>query len=148
MIGLHALDDLVYFTVTGLSEEGREKLGLKDGEPAALIALKKDTGNIAWAFGLSSRSESSPIALYDGAGNGWIVQCEQRGLVHLLNGRTGSEVNTLDLEAQIEASPAAYNNVVVIGTTGKGTSYVYGIEVKLEHPEEGEYEDEEDSGGA
>ena len=35
------------------------------------------------------------------------------------------------LEAEIEASPAAYNNVVVIGTTGKNTTFVYGIEVRL-----------------
>ena len=40
-------------------------------------------------------------------------------------------MSSLNLAAQIEASPAAYNNVVVIGTTGKGTSFVYGIEVKL-----------------
>ena len=87
---------------------------------------------MAWAFGLSSRSESSPIALYDEQGNGWIVQCEQKGTVHLLDGLTGSEVSSLDLQAEIEASPAAYNNVVVIGTTGKGTSFVTAIEVKLE----------------
>ena len=74
--------------------------------------------------------------MYDKAGNGWIVQCEQDGIVHLLDGRTGSEISRLDLEAQIKASPAAYNNVVVIGTTGKNTTFVYGIEVKLDKAEE------------
>ena len=132
VIGQNALNDLVYFTVTGLSEEGRERLHLGAEEPAALIALEKETGEVAWAFGLSSRSESSPIAVYDEQGNGWIVQCEQKGTVHLLDGLTGSEVSSLDLQAEIEASPAAYNNVVVIGTTGKGTSFVTAIEVKLE----------------
>ena len=53
-----------------------------------------------------------------------------------MDGLTGSEISRLNLEAEIEASPAAYNNVVVIGTTGKGTSFVYGIEVKLESTQE------------
>ena len=132
VIGQHGLNDLVYFTVTGLSEDGRSRLGLANEEEAALIALDKETGKTAWAFGLSSRSESSPIALYDEQGNGWILQCEQDGTVHLLEGLTGREISSLELEAEIEASPAAYNNVVVIGTTGKGTSFVYAIEVKLE----------------
>ena len=136
VIGQKELNGLVYFTVTGLSEEGRQKLRLGNEEPAALIALDKENGKVAWVFGLSSRSESSPVALYDEDGNGWILQCEQKGIVHLLDGLTGSEVCSMDLEAEIEASPAAYNNVVVIGTTGKGTSFVYGIEVRLENAQE------------
>ena len=136
VIGQNSLSDLVYFTVTGLSADGRTALGL-EGEPAAaLIALDKETGKTVWAFGLESRSESSPIALYDQEGNGWILQCEQNGTIHLLEGLNGKEISSLSLEAEIEASPAAYNNVVVIGTTGKGTSFVYGIEVKLDRPEE------------
>ena len=135
VIGQYNLSDMVYFTVTGLSEEGAEALGLNGETPAALIALNKDNGRVVWAFGLGSRSESSPIALYDNDGNGWIVQCEQKGIVHLIDGRSGREKNSLDLEAEIEASPAAYNNVVVIGTTGKGTAFVYGIEVRLEKTE-------------
>lgn len=137
VIGQRALGGLVYFTVTGLSEEGVSKLGLHSDAKAALIALDKDTGSIAWSFGLSSRSESSPLALYDEAGNGWIIQCEQSGKVHLLDGLSGEELSGLELDGEIMASPAAYNNVVVIGTTGKKTSFVYGIEVKLDHlPEE------------
>ena len=137
VIGQHGLNDLVYFTVTGLSDEGREQLRLGGEEPAALIALEKDTGRIVWAFGLSSRSESSPIALYNDEGRGWIFQCEQNGTIHLLDGLTGTEVSSLQLQAEIEASPAAYNNVVVIGTTGKGTSYVYGIRVSMEETGKG-----------
>ena len=54
----------------------------------------------------------------------------------------------MKLNAEIEASPAAYGNTMVIGTTGKNTSFVYGIELELAQvqAEEGGYE--EDSGGA
>ncbi len=148
VIGQNSLEKLVFFTVTGLSTDGAEKLGLNGENKAALIALEKETGRIAWSFGLSSRSESSPIALYDEAGNGWIIQCEQNGYVHLLDGLTGTEISKLNLEAEIEASPAAYNNVVVIGTTGKNTAFVYGIEVLLDHSQEGGFDDEEVPGGA
>ena len=148
VIGQHGLNDLVYFTVTGLSDEGRQQLGLSGETPAVLIALEKASGKIVWSYGLSSRSESSPIAVYNAAGNGWIIQCEQNGTIHLLEGLTGSVVDTMQLNAEIEASPAAYGSTVVIGTTGKNTSFVYGIELELAqvHDEEGGYE--EDSGGA
>ena len=148
VIGQHGLNDLVYFTVTGLSDEGRQQLGLSGETPAVLIALEKASGKIVWSYGLSSRSESSPIAVYDEKGNGWIIQCEQNGTIHLLEGLTGSVVDTMQLNAEIEASPAAYGSTVVIGTTGKNTSFVYGIELELAqvHDEEGGYE--EDSGGA
>ena len=148
VIGQHELNNLVYFTVTGLSDEGRQQLGLSGETPAVLIALEKASGKIVWSYGLSSRSESSPIAVYDEKGNGWIIQCEQNGTIHLLEGLTGSVVDTMQLNAEIEASPAAYGSTVVIGTTGKNTSFVYGIELELAqvHDEEGGYE--EDSGGA
>ena len=149
VIGQHGLDKLVYFTVTGLSDEGRQQMGLSGEETAALIALEKENGRIVWSYGLSSRSESSPIAVYDEAGNGWIIQCEQNGTIHLLEGLTGNLVNTLKLEAEIEASPAAYGNMMVIGTTGKNTSYVYGIELEFaQEQQDEEVGNEEDSGGA
>ena len=34
------------------------------------------------------------------------------------------------IDGEIEASPAVYNNMLVIGTTGKGTSYIYGIRIQ------------------
>ena len=149
VIGQNGLKDLVYYTVTGLSEEGRTPLGLAE-EQAVLIALDKESGKIVWSFGLESRSESSPVAVYDNDGRGWILQCEQNGTIHLLDGLNGREVTSLKLDAEIEASPAVYSNVMVIGTTGKGTSYVYGIEIRNGQTQDTEQEgsDEEDSGGA
>ena len=148
VIGQNELNKLVYFTVTGLSDAGRQELGLSGEIPAALLALDKESGKIVWSYGLSSRSESSPIAVYDEKGNGWIIQCEQNGKISLLEGQTGEVVNTLQLDAEIEASPAAYGNMMVIGTTGKNTSFVYGIELELAQTQDEEGGYEEDSGGA
>ena len=150
VIGQNGLNDLVYFTVTGLSEEGRGALGLGE-DVAALIALRKEDGSIAWVFGMESRSESSPVAVYDTEGNGWIIQCEQDGTIHLLDGLSGREISSLKLDegAEIEASPAVYSNVMVIGTTGKDGSKVYGIEIRnaLSGNRKETGGDEEDSGG-
>ena len=37
----------------------------------------------------------------------------------LIEGTTGKVLDTLDLETNIEASPAAYGNMVVVGTRGE-----------------------------
>ena len=132
VIGEGKLKDLVYFTVTGLSEEGREKLGLTKEETSALIALEKDTGKVSWAMGMESRTESSPVAVYDKEGNGWIIQCEQDGSIWMVEGLNGNRTGSLKLDAEIIASPAVYNEVMVIGTTGKGTSFIYGIEIRTQ----------------
>ena len=130
VIGQHGLSDLVYFTVTGLDAEGRGKLGVDENTKAAIVALEKDSGRIRWTRGLSDRSESSPVAVYDADGNGYIIQCAEDGTVLLLDGLTGTKRAELQLEGTILASPAVYNDIMVIGTSGKGTGAVVGIKIK------------------
>ena len=130
VIGQNGLSELVYFTVTGLDEEGRAALGVGEETKAAIVALEKENGQIRWARGLSDRSESSPVAVYDRDGNGWIVQCAEDGTILLLEGLTGTQTAELQLDAKIKASPAVYNDIMVIGTTGKGTEAVYGIRIR------------------
>ena len=130
VIGQKDLDDLVFFTVTGLDAEGRSLLGVGEDTKAAIVALDKDSGTIRWAKGLSDRSESSPVAVYDKEGHGWIIQCAEDGTILLLEGRTGEQQAELQVEGKIKASPAVYNDIMVIGTTGKGTEFVYGIRIR------------------
>ena len=130
VIGQKGLSSLVFFTVTGLDGEGRATLGIGEDAPAALVALDKATGEITWVKALSGRSESSPVAVYDKEGNGWIIQCAEDGTILLLDGLTGGEQAELKIEGKIQASPAVYNDIMVIGTTGKGTEFVYGIKIR------------------
>ena len=132
VIGENALSELVYFTVTGLSADGCSELHVAEETKAALVALEKETGKIRWAYALSDRSESSPIAVYDENGNGWIIQCAWDGSIVMLDGLTGAEAAKEQVEGNIEASPAAYNNMMVIGTTGKGTEMIYGLQIGRE----------------
>ena len=93
------------------------------------MALEKETGNLRWAYALSDRSESSPIAVYDGDGNGWIIQCAWDGTIVMLDGLSGELISSVKVTGNIEASPAAYNDIMVIGTTGKGAEKIFGIKI-------------------
>lgn len=132
VIGENGLGDLVYFTVTRLSSDGCARLGIPEGTPAALVALRKETGDVVWVYPLGSLSVSSPVAVYDDSGRGWIIQCAQDGTITALDGMTGQETAKLTVEGEIEGSPAVYDSIMVIGTTGKGTTRIYGIRVGAE----------------
>ncbi|MDO5436450.1 MAG: PQQ-binding-like beta-propeller repeat protein, partial [Clostridia bacterium] len=129
VVGENGLKGLVYYTVSGLTPAGCEQLGIEEAK-AALIAIDRKTGKQVWAKALSSWTYSSPVAVYDAEGNGRIIQAASDGTLLLLNGADGKAVNELQVEGTIEASPAVYNDMLVIGTTGKDTSYIYGIMIK------------------
>ena len=46
-----------------------------------------------------------------------------------MEGLTGKEVTSLRIDGKIEASPAVFNDVMIVGTTGKDSSYVYAIKI-------------------
>ena len=128
-VGQYELRDLVFFTVTGLDAEGRNTLGLGEDAKAAVIALEKDTGAVRWAAPLGAQSESSPAAVYDEGGNGWIIQCEGDGTVLLLEGRTGKQVSALQLGGRIQGSPAVYGDILTVCTEGEEGSFACGIRI-------------------
>ena len=69
------------------------------------------------------------MAVYDENGKGWIIQACSNGTIYLMDGLTGSVINTLQVNGVIEGSPAVYGDMMVIGTTGKDSSYIYGIKI-------------------
>ena len=129
VIGEHGLSELVYFTVTGLNEDGRTALKTGAEAKAAVVALEKETGELRWARELSDRSESSPVAVYDPDGKGWIIQCAEDGKILMMDGLTGEVVSELQVEGNIKASPAVYNDILVVGTTGKGKEAIVGVRI-------------------
>jgi outer membrane protein assembly factor BamB len=90
-------------------------------DDGVLIALDKATGAVRWTFQMEKYTWSSPVAVYDASGNGYVVLCEgsdRGGKVFLIDGRTGTLLSTFDAEKNIEASPAVYGNMIVFGTRG------------------------------
>ncbi len=108
VIGQNDLKDLVFFTVNRVSDSG-----------ASLVALNKDTGSMVWKFDMEE-SISSPVAVYNEAGNGWIIQADSKGNLYFLDGKTGYLNSTYTVEnGKFEASPAVYKNLLVIGTCSR-----------------------------
>ena len=104
-------------------------LKIPSDSKAALVALNKDTGDVQWAHALSDFSESSPAAVYDKEGNGWIIQCAKDGTIILVDGLSGELVTSLTIEGEIVGSPAVYDNIMVFGTTGEDTSFIYAVSI-------------------
>ena len=119
VVGQYGLEDLVVFTVNQVTGGG-----------SRVIALDKETGAVKWTFDMAADSISSPVAVYNAAGKGWIIQAEGDGTLHLLDGLTGQERNSLALGGEIQGSPAVYRDILVIGTCSKDNAFMYGIKLQ------------------
>ncbi|PKM72877.1 MAG: pyrrolo-quinoline quinone [Firmicutes bacterium HGW-Firmicutes-16] len=105
-IGKNKLSDLIYVPVARTPSAGTGKL----------VALNKRTGEVVWEKETLIYSWSSPVAVYDKDGNGYIVYCTAGGYIYLLDGLTGEVLDSLDVGGNVEASPAVYNSTIVVGT--------------------------------
>ena len=113
-LGQNNISDLVYFNVARTG-------GKKHGK---LVAIDKKTGGEVWSVEMKYYSWSSPVAVYDAKGDGYIILCDSDGNMFLLDGRTGTLKSTINLGKNIEATPAVFGNTIVVGTRGKK---IYGI---------------------
>lgn len=136
VIGREALDSYIYYTVNGLSPDGRKELGLTGTEDSALIAMDKETGKTVWTYGISGLCASSPVAVYSRDGAGRIIQCLPEGKIVLLDGKRGTVLDELQAGGSIGMSPAVYNNMMVIAATGEDGAHICGIELYQEPEEE------------
>lgn len=119
IVGEHEISDLVIFTVN-----------LTDNGGSTMLALNKQTGTLVWQYALSAPTISSPVAVYNQAGQAWIIQGDESGKLTMLAGKTGQVVTDLMLEGAIDGSPAVYNDYLVVGTTAKSGSYIYGVRIQ------------------
>ena len=120
IIGKNEISDLVIFNAS--------KTVGKSFNSGKMVALKKSTGELVWEKDLNIYSWSSPTAIYDAEGKGYVIFCDAYGRVHLINARTGETLYVLNTGGgNIEGSPAIYNDIMVIGTRGQK---IYGIKIK------------------
>ncbi len=116
-LGKNELNDYIYVTVarTGQAYDG------------VLTCINKNTGEVAWEH-TAYYAWSSPVCVYDEEGNGRVLYCSCGGKMYFMNGITGEVLDTLEVsDGAIEASPAVYNNHIVIGTR---SSQIKGIDIK------------------
>jgi len=91
-----------------------------------LVALDTQTGEIVWEKTMNFYSWSSPIPVYEEDGTAYIIVGDSNGQLFLLD-KEGKTLSVLDLGSNIEASPAMFNDTLVIGTRG---NLICGIKVK------------------
>jgi outer membrane protein assembly factor BamB len=84
-----------------------------------LVALNTATGETVWTLDMAAYTWSSPVALYTAKGTAYLVVCDTNGNAMLLDGATGTVHDKVNLGGLIEASPVAYENMLVVGTKAK-----------------------------
>ena len=81
-----------------------------------LVNLDKVTGEVIWERYFPSYSWSSPVDIYTADGKSYIIVCDAAGNMHLVEGRTGEVLTRINLGGNMEASPAVFENRIVVGT--------------------------------
>lgn len=110
-VGKNKLSDMIFVPIA-------RTLGASSG---TLAALKKDTGEVVWEKETSMYSWSSPVDFYDADGNGYLLYCNSGFNMFLIDGKTGEQLDYMNLGGNIEASPAMYGNYAVVGTRAMRT---------------------------
>lgn len=118
VVGEKNIAHLVVFTVSNVEDGG-----------SLVVALDKQSGQEAWKTPLTANTVSSPVAVYDKSGNAYIIQGDESGLLTMMDALTGEVLNTLELGGRIDASPAVYNDMLVIGTCNSKPK-MYGIRIE------------------
>lgn len=117
VVGQNDIENLVIYNI---AKTGK-------GNASTLFALDKETGEEVWTVQMKNYCWSSPVAVYTQEGKSYIVQCDSAGYMFLFEGTTGKQLDRIALGANIEASPAIYENMIVVGTRGQ---QIYGIKIK------------------
>jgi outer membrane protein assembly factor BamB len=118
VLGEMNLSDYIYFNIARTSESPWGGI---------LYCFDKKTGDVVWEKTLGYYCWSSPVAVYDFDQKGYLILCDSGGYMHLIDGKTGETLDKIALNANVEASPAVYENMVVVGTRGQ---QIFGVRIK------------------
>ena len=116
-LGKNSLKDLIFVPVSRCGDQA---------SAGVLAALNKRTGETVWEFPTVIYSWSSPVDFYDENGHGYLIYCTSGGYLYLLDGETGEKLAGIDLDGNIEASAAMFNDMVVVGHRSQR---IFGIKI-------------------
>ena len=115
-LGKGSLDGLVFLSMARYPT----------GEGGRLLAIDKATGEEVWSLDTQLYSWSTPTVFYDQDGTGYVVYVTLGGYIYLIDGLTGERLDTMNGGGHFEATPAVYDNWMVVGHRN-GT--IWGIEL-------------------
>ena len=110
------LDGLILYTVARTP-------GVWDGK---LVAFDTKTGEIVWEKAMDCYTWSSPVAVYNENGDAFIIYADSIGNMFMVDGE-GNRLSHIELGSNIEASPAVFNDVLVVGSRGQ---QIFGIKIQ------------------
>jgi len=67
------------------------------------------------------------VAVYTLRGKSYLVLCDSVGNMSLIEGTTGRVLDSINLGTNIEASPAVFDDMIVVGTRGQ---MIYGVRIE------------------
>lgn len=117
VIGKNDISNLVIFNICKT----------KDWKSGKMVALDKKTGEEVWVKDLENYSWSSPVDFLADDGKTYMIFCDYAGEMHLMDPSDGEVLDTISVGQNVEASPAIYNDMVVVGTYAKK---IYGVRIK------------------
>jgi outer membrane protein assembly factor BamB len=117
VLGRNDIADLVIFPISRSPNPGS----------GILVALDKKTGKEVWRMSHNHYAWSSPVAVYTPEGKSYIVLCDTVGQMFLVEGTTGKVLHYISLGTNIEASPAVFDDTIVVGTRGQK---IYAVKIK------------------
>ncbi len=80
-----------------------------------VAALKKDTGEQVWYYKGTNYTWSSPVVVTGADGNSVVINADVSGELVMLDAKTGELIRKITPGSLIEASPAVYNDMLVLG---------------------------------
>ncbi len=103
-LGKNQLEGLIYVTVAKTDH-------LNGG---VLACINRKNGEVLWEH-KSYYTWSSPVLVYNADGSGNVLYCNYNSRMFLLDALTGEVLDTFNIQGGAEASPAVFENTVVIG---------------------------------
>ena len=79
-------------------------VAMTEGTRGKLVALNTSDMSVKWECDFAGYPWSSPVAVYDDSGKGYLVQCNKTGYIHLIDGQTGEIISEMSLGSNVEAS--------------------------------------------
>lgn len=115
-LGKNDLEGYIYVTVA--------KTDANNG--GVLVCLDRETGEVVWEH-KAIYTWSSPVLVYNADGSGCVLYCSFGQTMYLLDGLTGEVYDKFDLQGGVEATPAVFEDTVVIGTR---QCKIWGVKLK------------------
>lgn len=116
-LGKHSVNNLVFFPVARTPQ-------VRSG---IMAALDKKTGEVVWKYKMKRYAWSSPVLVYNKDGEAVLITADSVGNLIMLDAKTGKELSRVFLGANIEATPAVYGDMLVVGTRGMK---IFGVKIK------------------